>query len=330
MKKLMMTTAIAALAGTAAMAQDIFRGEADPTEIYASDFIGMRVYSSEAPVEGDAFEGVQGDWEDIGEINDVILSREGNVEAVLVDIGGFLGMGERQIAVDMEAIRFVSDSATADDENDYFLVMSAARGNFEEAPEYTPLRSDMGATGDEAGTGTAVMPAQDGQAAPAEGETAADGSATTPPADGTTPPADGTAADGTTPPAEGETAADGTATMTPPADGTAVDGTATTRDPFMREGYETYTELTSETVTGAPVYDTSDEWIGDVSELVLTEDGQITDIVMDIGGFLGIGAKTVRLALDDIDILRETGGDEVRIYVPMTREELEALPTYEN
>ena len=66
-------------------------------------------------VDADEYAGVQDGWNDIGEINDVILTRDGKVHAALVDIGGFLGLGERQVALGMENIRFVSDSATAAD-----------------------------------------------------------------------------------------------------------------------------------------------------------------------------------------------------------------------
>ena len=76
---------------------------------------GQRVYAAEVAVDADEYAGVQDGWNDIGEINDVILTRDGKVHAALVDIGGFLGLGERQVALGMENIRFVSDSATAED-----------------------------------------------------------------------------------------------------------------------------------------------------------------------------------------------------------------------
>ena len=60
MKRLMISTALATLVATAAMAQDNpFRAESDPLEIHASEFIGKRVYASEAAVEGNAFNGIQ-------------------------------------------------------------------------------------------------------------------------------------------------------------------------------------------------------------------------------------------------------------------------------
>ena len=119
MKNLLMTTALvtAAMAGTHVAAQDTetqtpFVGQAEQQMIRASDFLGMRVYAAEEP--GDAMEvdGAGENWEDIGEINDVIMDREGNVQTVLVDIGGFLGLGERQVGISLDQIQFKSDSST--------------------------------------------------------------------------------------------------------------------------------------------------------------------------------------------------------------------------
>lgn len=285
MKKLLLSTAVimsAALgAGSAAMAQDAvspFRADADATLISASDFIGKRLYALEAEGTLTDAEGVQTDWQDIGEVNDVILARDGSVDSVLVDIGGFLGMGERQVAVDMQAIRFVNDASTADLPNDYFLVMNAGRAVLEGAPEY---KWDSAMTD---------APA----AAPAD--TAPADTATTEAAPATTPEA-----------------------------------AAPMREPLQRDGFaalDTMT-LTSEDLTGASVYDSSDARIGEVSKLLLSDDGKLTEAVIDVGGFLGIGEKPVALPIGSVDILRQTEGNETRVYVPMTKEELEALPKFE-
>jgi hypothetical protein len=93
MKNLMIGTALVLLGSVPAYAQDTFRPSSDAMAVHASDFIGMRIYAAENAADADAYDGVQEGWEDIGEVNDIILNRDGTVEAVLVDIGGFLGMG---------------------------------------------------------------------------------------------------------------------------------------------------------------------------------------------------------------------------------------------
>ena len=117
------------------------------------------------------------------------------------------------------------------------------------------------------------------------------------------------------------------------ATGTTADATAEamTREPISRDGYAALAaaDLTTEMLTGAAAYDANDEWIGELSELIVDEQGKLTDAVIDVGGFLGIGEKPVKLAMNEVDILRKGEGGEVRVYVPMTREQLEALPTYD-
>ena len=66
--------------------------------------------------------------------------------------------------------------------------------------------------------------------------------------------------------------------------------------------------------------------IGEVSDLVVTDDGRVEAIVVGVGGFLGIGEKPVALAWDSIK-LTEQDGSRV-ILVSATREQLEGMPTY--
>src|SRR5215468_4220518 len=41
----------------------------------------------------------------IGEIKDVLLSQEGKVSALITGVGGFLGMGEKDVAVPFDAVK---------------------------------------------------------------------------------------------------------------------------------------------------------------------------------------------------------------------------------
>ena len=40
--------------------------------------------------------------------------------------------------------------------------------------------------------------------------------------------------------------------------------------------------------------------------------------------------KPVAMTMDSVEILRQEGGDEIRVYVSQTEDELNALPTYES
>ncbi|HWB44054.1 MAG TPA: PRC-barrel domain-containing protein [Hyphomicrobiaceae bacterium] len=48
--------------------------------------------------------------ESIGEINEIMLGKDGKVAAVVVGVGGFLGMGEREVAIDFDSLKVTSDS----------------------------------------------------------------------------------------------------------------------------------------------------------------------------------------------------------------------------
>jgi hypothetical protein len=295
MKALLLSTALAVGLALPAIAQDTpaspFQTEMAGPSVPASDLIGARIYASEAALDADAYPGVQEGWSDIGEVNDIILGRDGTVDAVLVDIGGFLGIGERQVAVDMAALRFIQDDAT--DADDWFLVLQADRATLEGAPEWTMSTSRADAT----------------TADDAESVLVVDEAVTT----------EAEAAPGTM---EDPNAA---ATMTKDqlTEGTAPDSTMT-----LPEGYAAIERdaLTAEMLTGANVRDASDASIAEVSDLVLTPEGQVTHVVLDVGGFLGIGAKSVALPMEELTVAQRDGS--VSLWVSMTREELEAMPEY--
>ncbi|CTQ32039.1 PRC-barrel domain-containing protein [Jannaschia rubra] len=135
MKTLFASTAIAVCLGLPALAQTVvdspFVGSIDTQALRASDLMGARLYVTE--VEADPFGGLQDDWNDVGEISDIIVGASGGIDAVLADIGGFLGLGERTVAVNMDDLQFVSDGAEADE---YFIVLQGTQAQLEAAPEF--------------------------------------------------------------------------------------------------------------------------------------------------------------------------------------------------
>jgi sporulation protein YlmC with PRC-barrel domain len=49
--------------------------------------------------------------EKLGDVNEIILDKSGKVSAVVIGVGGFLGMGEHDIAVSMDKLKFVEEPA---------------------------------------------------------------------------------------------------------------------------------------------------------------------------------------------------------------------------
>lgn len=301
MKRFLSTTAVVlALSGTAVYAQsgnsNFGSVTAQPTDSFASDLIGMRIYNSQTEVENDAIieQNARDEWEDVGEINDMIITQDGEVAAVILGVGGFLGIGERDVSVSMEELRMVRD------ENDEtFLVVTTTREELEAAPAFERnMGSDMGQAAESTEAAT--------------GEMAADTEATTE-----------------------ELAEDTDAAADTAAPQTATDRPLLTRPTVEREGYQQaemgdVEQLTAETLQGSSVYGVNDETVGDIEDLVLGEDGRIQMVVISVGGFLGLGAKSVAVTFDELQILRNTQGDDYRFYIDSSEEALEAQPEYEN
>ncbi|WP_185983491.1 PRC-barrel domain-containing protein [Aureimonas mangrovi] len=78
----------------------------------------------------------------------------------------------------------------------------------------------------------------------------------------------------------------------------------------------------AEDLDGEDVYGANNEEIGEVEDIVLAADGTVAAIVIEVGGFLGIGEKDVLVDWNAVEIVTE--GDDVRVMAPtLTREMLE-------
>ncbi len=69
--------------------------------------------------------------EDMGRIVDILVDGEGRVRAAIIDFGGFLGVGNRKIAVDWKALHFVPAAGKR-----YGVVLELTRDQVKPAPEY--------------------------------------------------------------------------------------------------------------------------------------------------------------------------------------------------
>lgn len=122
--------------GTAAAVNDDgeFIYTAVPGDLSADVFTDKTLYVSPTDIDTTAtFNDADADWESIGEIDDLVIGEDGRVQAVLVDIGGFLGMGSKTVAVSMDRLQVVRDG---DSDDDYFVVFTADREKLENAAEF--------------------------------------------------------------------------------------------------------------------------------------------------------------------------------------------------
>lgn len=85
----------------------------------ASNLIGSSVYGSSSE-----------DADMIGDINDIVISPEGQVASVIVGVGGFLGIGEKDVAVEYKTIEWVER------DGERWLVANMTREQLEAAPAF--------------------------------------------------------------------------------------------------------------------------------------------------------------------------------------------------
>ena len=68
--------------------------------------------------------------ESIGDINDLMLDKNGKVAAVIVGVGGFLGMGEKDVALTFDQLKFTNNG------NDLVVMSNATKDSLQAAPAY--------------------------------------------------------------------------------------------------------------------------------------------------------------------------------------------------
>lgn len=71
----------------------------------------------------------------LGDINDVLFDADGRLKAVVVGVGGFLGIAERDVAVPWETF-----GVSRDEDGDFMLRLEVTREQLENAPEFESLK----------------------------------------------------------------------------------------------------------------------------------------------------------------------------------------------
>jgi len=115
----------------------------------ATEIIGKQVYSSTAS-----------DAEHIGDVNDLVIGENGQIAAVVIGVGGFLGIGEKNVAVNYSELQWV----VAEDNTERF-VLPTSKDALEAAPDF---KAEDQTPPPNAAPADAPAPADGGAVAPAE------------------------------------------------------------------------------------------------------------------------------------------------------------------
>jgi len=89
----------------------------------------------------------------------------------------------------------------------------------------------------------------------------------------------------------------------------------------------TSTEMIPSVLEGATIYDAQDHKVGTVSHI--HGSGAASQVVVDVGGFLGLGAKPVAVPAADLDFMRDEHGD-IHAVTDWTKDSLKAMPEHKD
>ncbi|MER8434139.1 PRC-barrel domain-containing protein [Mesorhizobium caraganae] len=265
LRKLLATTAIATLltAGvwaTGATAEDATKPAAATTTTAApattaegslvTKIIGADVYDSAAD-----------DAAKIGDVKDIVISNDGKAKYIVIGVGGFLGIGEKNVAYDFSKAQWVEKKG------ERWLVAKTSKEDLTAQPDFDLKAYDTTASN---------------AAAPANNEPAA-------------------------------TTTDNTATA-------AIDKASLTELPVDK--------ISTNDFVGTTVYGADDAKVGEIGDVVLSTDKKVDAVIVDVGGFLGMGEKQVAVGLEKLKFMADKDGNRY-LYTNFTKAQLEAQTAYD-
>jgi PRC-barrel domain len=80
---------------------------------------------------------------------------------------------------------------------------------------------------------------------------------------------------------------------------------------------------------GSSIRNAANEPIGDINDLLIGANGEVSAVVVGVGGFLGIGEKNVALPFNELSFSKNENGNTV-VMSKATKQTLESMPEWKN
>ena len=125
----------------------------------ASNIIGKKVYN-----------GTADNADNVGSVDDLLIGDNGAVDLVIVSVGGFLGIGEKDVAISYNTVKWATKS------NERWLVINANADDLKAKPSFDRKSYDMAPANTASATDNNDMAAAPAASSPAPDTTAAIGS----------------------------------------------------------------------------------------------------------------------------------------------------------
>jgi sporulation protein YlmC with PRC-barrel domain len=226
------------------------------TDALATRLINSKVYS-----------GTAADAPEIGYVKDIVLGASGQVAAVVLGIGGFLGAGEKDVAVAYGQIQWAlaKDGSVRGSMNTSKEALGSAPAF--QFPDYAAVAQTGSAVASQA-SGPSSMLASSSSAAPQAGDV----------------------------------------------------------DMASLKALDVGS-LKAEDLKGTDVISPSGQKLGDIDDFVLASGGKIDAVIVEFGGFLGLGTKHVAVAYQGLKFMTGRNGERYLV-VNVTKDQLSAQPDY--
>jgi hypothetical protein len=162
LKRLLLASAVSGLMASGAWAQG-------PAAAAAGDAPGGTFISAQGPGQW-VFSKLKGanvlgpSDEHIGDVSDLLFDKSGKVDGVIVGVGGFLGIGQKNVAIDLSAFQVVpagNDGTTgtsSNDATDVKLKVSWNKEQLQAAPDFQYYKPTAATVGTGPTTGIGMRP----------------------------------------------------------------------------------------------------------------------------------------------------------------------------
>ena len=205
------------------------------------------------------------DGDTIGEIKSIYINKDGKVDSVMVGVGGFLGVGDREVRIAWSDLKIT--------DNGEKVMVNMTKDELKAKPEYRYKN--------ESWRGQVFTDAGPWAARPSDSARTTEAPR----------PASDQLAQTTKPPADRAT--------DKPSERPNVAATTSTGD-FNAAG-----EMSGTALIGATVRNENREAVGKIEDVYVDSSGGIKTVVVSVGGFLGVGAKDVAVKWSDLKFSRD-------------------------
>jgi sporulation protein YlmC with PRC-barrel domain len=156
LKKLLITTAVAALTAGSAAAADNGMSPANKstgaaaTSTHASTTGTAKFVNSQRSDQflASKFKGtdvIGTDNQKIGDVSDILFDKDGKIEAYVVSVGGYLGIGSKDVALAPDAFQLVAGDKSKNESDK--LRLSMTKDELKQAANFEPYKSPSATTG---------------------------------------------------------------------------------------------------------------------------------------------------------------------------------------